>query len=64
MKNRIVDYLPPQWRPDRLRERAESMPDLRELADKAERFVAQHPGPSLATAFILGVAVAWWIKRR
>ena len=64
MKNRIVDYLPREWRPDRLRERAESLPDMRELADKAERFVAQHPGASLATAFIVGVALAWWIKRR
>lgn len=64
MKNRIVDYLPREWQPDRLRERAESLPDMRELVDKAERFVARHPGPSLATAFFVGVALAWWIKRR
>jgi len=64
MKNRIVDYLPSQWRPQRLRERVESLPDVREWVDKAERFVALHPGACLAAAFTVGVAVAWWIKRK
>jgi hypothetical protein len=63
MRNRILEYLPRQWRPDRLRERAESLPDWRHWTKKAEDLVAKHPGPCLATAFALGVAVAWWIKR-
>jgi hypothetical protein len=64
MRNRIVEYLPTQWRPDRLRERAESLPSMRHWLDKAQKLVAQHPAPSLASAFALGVAIAWWIKRR
>jgi hypothetical protein len=64
MRNRILEFLPREWRPDRLRERAESLPDMRHWVDEAEKLVAKHPGPCLATAFALGVAVAWWIKRR
>jgi ElaB/YqjD/DUF883 family membrane-anchored ribosome-binding protein len=64
MRNRILEYLPPQWRPGRLKERAESLPDMRHWMEDAEKLVAKHPGPSLATAFAIGVAVAWWIKRR
>jgi hypothetical protein len=64
MRNRILEYLPAQWQPDRLRQRAESLPDMRHWAQEAEKTVAKYPGPCLATAFAVGVAVAWWIKRR
>jgi hypothetical protein len=64
MRNRILEYLPTQWRPDRLKERAESLPDMQHWMDEAEKMVAKHPAPALATAFALGVAIAWWIKRR
>jgi ElaB/YqjD/DUF883 family membrane-anchored ribosome-binding protein len=31
---------------------------------QVEDLVAQHPGAALATAFAVGLAVAWWLKRR
>jgi hypothetical protein len=64
MQNRILEYLPPEWRPRRLRERVESLPSWRELTDQAQRFVAENPGACIAAAFAAGVAVAWWIKRK
>lgn len=64
MRNRILEYLPAQWQPDRLKERAEALPDVGHWLKKAEKLVIEHPGPSLASAFALGVAIAWWIKRR
>jgi hypothetical protein len=38
--------------------------DWRQWVNSAAKFIADHPGPSLASAFIVGAAVAWWIKRR
>lgn len=29
-----------------------------------ETFIAEHPGACLASAFVVGAVVAWWIKRR
>jgi hypothetical protein len=63
MRNRILEYLPAKWRPDRLQARAESLPDWRHWVEKAEDVVARHPVPALTTAFVVGVAIAWWIKR-
>jgi ElaB/YqjD/DUF883 family membrane-anchored ribosome-binding protein len=64
MKNRILEFLPPEWRLQRLRERVEALPETRQWVDKAERYVAEHPGACIAAAFAAGVAVAWWIKRK
>jgi hypothetical protein len=64
MRNRILEYLPPQWRPGRLRQRAESLPDMKHWLEEAQKVVVKNPGASLAAAFAMGVAIAWWIKRR
>jgi len=38
--------------------------DIHEMAKPAERFIRQYPAAALATAFLVGVAIAWWIKRK
>jgi hypothetical protein len=40
-----------------------AVPDLRPLLAPAEQMIAQHPVVCLASAFALGAALAWWIKR-
>jgi hypothetical protein len=38
--------------------------DLDQLIEPLQNFVLKHPGAALASAFFVGVALAWWIKRR
>jgi len=38
--------------------------DWKQYLHKFEHFVAEHPGVCLASAFAMGVALAWLIKRR
>jgi hypothetical protein len=33
-------------------------------AAAVEQYIIEHPASSLAAAFVAGVMVAWWIKRR
>lgn len=68
MKNRIIDYLP-----DSLKSKSTqpggsqpsfSVPDMRQWIKTTEEFVGKHPGSCLGAAFVLGVTLAWWIKRK
>ena len=64
LQNRIADYLPPALRPQAGGSSGQgALPDVRELAQRAEQIVKEHPGPALGAAFVLGVVVAWFIKR-
>jgi hypothetical protein len=63
MKNRLADELPLGGK--------ESRPGGDGVSDEAlkyaaavERYIVDHPAPSLAAAFLVGVVVAWWIKRK
>lgn len=38
--------------------------DIHELAKPTEDLIRQYPAAALATAFLVGVAIAWWIKRK
>jgi hypothetical protein len=38
--------------------------DLHEVAQPLEKLILQHPAVTLGSAFLIGVAVAWWLKRR
>jgi hypothetical protein len=38
--------------------------DVRELVEPLEKLILQYPAAALASAFIVGVTLAWWIKRR
>ncbi len=62
MKSRLPQDLP---RGEERSRREGGLPDelwgyLRTIED----YVVEHPGPSLATAFAVGVMIAWWVKRR
>lgn len=67
MKNRIADFLPAAWRPrgsSRSPEENLGVKDVAQLLEPVENLVARYPAAALATAFIAGVALAWWIKRK
>lgn len=38
--------------------------DVRELAEPVEQLILKYPAAALASAFMVGVVVAWWIKRK
>jgi hypothetical protein len=40
------------------------MSDLTQLIEPAEKLILQYPAVALASAFLVGVALACWIKRR
>jgi hypothetical protein len=41
-----------------------STADVKKYMSSAEELVLKYPGPALASAFMVGVLVAWWIKRK
>jgi len=72
MLNRISDYLPVGWRTEHHRSAAkaagesaptENVPESSWL-EPVMQVVKSHPGAALASAFCVGVCIAWWIKRR
>lgn len=38
--------------------------DVKQLIEPVEGYITQHPAAAIATAFVIGVALAWWIKRK
>jgi len=38
--------------------------DFHEMTKPTEELIRHYPAAALATAFIVGVIVAWWIKRK
>lgn len=38
--------------------------DVRELVEPVEQLILKYPAAALASAFLVGVVVAWWIKRK
>jgi hypothetical protein len=38
--------------------------EFHEMTKPTEALIRQYPAAALATAFFVGVAVAWWIKRK
>jgi hypothetical protein len=66
MFNRIKELLDSPAPPEGSAQAAwdSSRRNLKEAWRQVERSVADNPGAALAVAFTLGVAVAWWFKRR
>lgn len=68
MINRLGDYAtapassPPRAAPSAAG-KAPAAQGFRELAAPIEETIKKYPGATLASAFLIGVAVAWWIKR-
>ena len=64
MKNRLTDDVPTGGK-ESSSHRAEGISDeALKYAATVEKYIVDHPAPSLAAAFLVGVMVAWWIKRR
>lgn len=38
--------------------------DVQGLAEPLKQLIIQYPTAALASAFLAGVALAWWIKRK
>lgn len=38
--------------------------DFADMTKPTEELIRRYPAAALATAFLVGVAIAWWIKRR
>jgi hypothetical protein len=38
--------------------------DVQELVEPVEQLILKYPAVALASAFMVGVFVAWWIKRK
>jgi hypothetical protein len=38
--------------------------DLTQRIEPVENLILQYPAVALASAFLVGVALAWWIKRK
>jgi hypothetical protein len=38
--------------------------EVRELVEPVENLILKYPAVALASAFMVGVVVAWWIKRK
>ena len=38
--------------------------DVQGLVEPVKHWIIQYPTAALASAFLAGVALAWWIKRR
>jgi len=67
MSNRLTDFLPPPTSGTQTscQPRASfSMNDLHQAVAPVRRFILENPTAALAAAFLAGVSLAWWIKRR
>lgn len=65
MINRIAEYLPAERTPRPAGTGTSlSGQTVRQWIEPIEELIVKYPAASLASAFVVGVAVAWWIKRR
>lgn len=64
MINRLADYLPGQESgTSRAGNKEFSLATAKEWIEPAEEVIRKYPAACLASAFVIGVAIAWWIKR-
>jgi hypothetical protein len=62
--NRLTDYQPEQEsRFGRSAWDSLSNAKVQEWIEPAEETIRKYPAACLASAFVIGVAIAWWIKR-
>jgi hypothetical protein len=64
MKNRLADDVPLGGKDSGSRGEEGMTDEALKYAAAVEKYIVDHPVPSLAAAFAAGVMVAWWIKRR
>jgi hypothetical protein len=71
MYNRILDYDSPASSASVVRTgngakgpASFSFEDVKSYIQPVEELILKYPGAALASAFLVGVVVAWWIKRK
>jgi hypothetical protein len=64
MKNRLADDVPVGGKGFGSRGEEGITDEALKYAAAVEKYIVDHPVPSLAAAFAAGVMIAWWIKRR
>jgi hypothetical protein len=69
MHNRALDYETLEstrtaQQPSAARPSSIGLDDIKSYIQPVEEFILKYPGPALASAFLVGVLVAWWIKRK
>jgi hypothetical protein len=67
MINRLPTEEPAETKrsaPSRAESNLPASGDWRQWVEPVEQFIAKNPGACLASAFVAGAVIAWWIKRR
>lgn len=65
MINRVKEYLPE--RPSASQPGGQfslAKLNVQQWIEPVEELIVKYPAASLASAFVVGVAIAWWIKRK
>jgi ElaB/YqjD/DUF883 family membrane-anchored ribosome-binding protein len=62
MKNRLTNDIPMKGRESRGGDRMSD--EALKYAAAVENYIIDHPVHALAAAVLLGLTLAWWIKRR
>lgn len=64
MINRIAGYSSAEAKAESRQRPMVTSRDIKRLVAPVERLIADYPAAALAAAFVVGVALAWWIKQR
>jgi hypothetical protein len=66
MINRVTDYLPAEAGTKRSStgQFSLSSQNVRQWIEPVEELIVKYPAACLASAFVVGVTIAWWTKRK
>ena len=59
----LTDYFPSSWQTPAQAPLVKAT-DVTQFIEPVEKLILQYPAVALASAFLVGVALACWIKRR
>jgi len=67
MINRLTDYLPAEPAGAKRSSTGQfslSSQNVRDWIEPVEQIIVKYPTACLASAFVIGATIAWWIKRK
>jgi hypothetical protein len=67
MINRLTEYLPAErtgTKQSSARHFSLSSQNVRQWIEPVEQIIVKYPTACLASAFVIGATIAWWIKRK
>jgi len=67
MINRVTDYLPSDGTGTKQSSAGQfslSNQSVRQWIEPVEQIIVKYPTACLASAFVIGATIAWWIKRK